>query len=470
MKTFKAMVLAAFVGICVTLAPSPAVVAQAFTPPPPAVEMDIAEVQELARDILRLRTLERNSAVARLVERGNPDVVPALIQSLRFLQRDDPWTITAALQSLTGESFGGDWNKWMLWQEDHPEIIPFEGFDSYKEWVFAKLDPNFSLFINSGVAHTIRLEEITWGGVRKDGIPALVNPELVTAQDKAATYLDDDELVFGIAINGDVRAYPLRVLDWHEMFNDVIGGVPVALAYCTLCGSGILFETAVEGRAAPFVFGSSGFLYRSNKLMYDRETNSLWNQFTGKPVVGDLVESDIELKVRPVAITSWKKWLDRHPDTRVLSLDTGFARDYTPGKPYAPYFNSPDLMFPAMVRNTGLAPKDYVYALRLGDHEKAWSLQLFADERVIHDVIGARRIVLIGDRDSRTVRAYEAGDLEFAADGKNDEQLIAGSQAWQITEDALVSGDGQHLARLPGHIAYWFAWQNFRPDAETRFE
>lgn len=470
MNKIKTMALAVFLGIWSIPATVPAVQAQPATPTLPAAEMDIAEVQELARDILRLRALERNNVVARLVERGNPDVVPALIQSLRFLQRDDPWTVTAALQSLTGESFGGDWNKWMLWQEDHPEIIPFEGFDSYKEWVFTRLDPNFSLFINSGVAHSIRLEEIAWGGVRKDGIPALVNPELVGAQDKAATYLEDDELVFGIAINGDVRAYPLRILDWHEMFNDVIGGVPVALAYCTLCGSGILYETTVEGRAAPFEFGSSGFLYRSNKLMYDRETNSLWNQFTGKPVVGDLVGSDIELKVRPVAITSWKKWLDRHPDTRVLSLDTGFVRDYTPGKPYAPYFNSPDLMFPAMVRNTGLAPKDYVYALRLGDQEKAWSLQLFADKRILHDVIGTRRIVLIGDRDSRTVRAYEAGAFEFSADAEDGTRLRAGSTVWQITEDALISADKQRLTRLPGHIAYWFAWQNFRPDAETRFE
>ena len=92
-----------------------------------------------------------------------------------------------------------------------------------------------------------------------------------------ADYLRDDDLVFGVEINGDIRAYPLRIMGWHEMFNEVIGGVPVALAYCTLCGAGILFETAVEGRDEPFVFSTSGFLYRSNKLMYDRQTESMWN-------------------------------------------------------------------------------------------------------------------------------------------------------------------------------------------------
>ena len=101
------------------------------------------------------------------------------------------------------------------------------------------------------------------------------------------------------------------------MFNEVIGGVPVALAYCTLCGSGILFETQIEGRDRPFVFGSSGLLYCSNKLMFDRETDSLWNQFTGKPVVGPLVDSGIQLKVRPVVITNWARWRDSHPKTGI---------------------------------------------------------------------------------------------------------------------------------------------------------
>ena len=129
----------------------------------------------------------------------------------------------------------------------------------------------------------IRLEEVVWGGVQFDGIPSLDNATMINA-DKA-DYLLDTDLVFGIEINGDARAYPLRIMGWHEMANDVIGGVPVALAYCTLCGSGILYETLLEGSDDPLVFGSSGLLYRSNKLMFDRTTNSLWNQFSGEPVV-----------------------------------------------------------------------------------------------------------------------------------------------------------------------------------------
>ena len=145
-------------------------------------------------------------------------------------------------------------------------------------WYLKGLDEDFlSLFSDPAKTENmrIRFEEITWGGAVFDGIPSLDNPTMIAAPD--ADYLLETDLVFGIEINGDVRAYPLRIMGWHEMFNDVIGGVPVALAYCTLCGAGILYETKLKDRKKPFVFGSSGLLYRSNKLMFDRTTNSLWN-------------------------------------------------------------------------------------------------------------------------------------------------------------------------------------------------
>jgi hypothetical protein len=411
-----------------------------------------------ALGLFTMNPLDRERAVATLVARGNSDAVPALIQALRFF-RDDP-NIAQALRTLTGAD-PGSWFDWMLWQQAHPEVAAFEGFDRFKAAVLASLDANFTLFVFPGVRHEIRLEEITWGGVAKDGIPALIDPPRLTPAE--AGYLSDDELVFGVEINGDARAYPLRILDWHEMFNDTIGGVPVALAYCTLCGSGILFETLVEGRDKPFVLGSSGLLYRSNKLMYDQETNSLWNQFTGRPVVGALTGSGIELKVRPVAITSWAKWLGRHPKTTVLSLDTGYARDYLPGKAYGDYFASPDLMFPALVARDELKPKDYVFALRLGRTGKGYPLEAFRGGAVINDKVEDLDVVLIGDAGSRSVRAYGAEGRVFAAAG--EDRLVAGGETWRIEEEALVAESGQRLARLPGHIAYWFAWVGYNGDA-----
>jgi hypothetical protein len=244
------------------------------------------------------------------------------------------------------------------------------------------------------------------------------------------------------------------------MFNEVIGGVPVALAYCTLCGSGILFETQVEGRAKPLIFGSSGFLYRSNKLMFDRETHSLWNQFTGKPVSGDLVGSGIELVQRPVAITSWEEWVADNPETLVLSLNTGHRRDFGPGVVYQDYFGSPDLMFPVLVDEQKHAQKDYVFGIRVFGVAKAWPLSAFEGGQMVNDTIGDLPLVLIGDQATRTVRAYERGDLEFApvAGGK----LSSGDGVvWELGEEAMVAADGSSLPRVAGHIAYWFAWNGY---------
>ncbi len=413
-------------------------------------------VDGLVRELFTPEPLARRQALVVLQNRGKLDVVPGLIQALRFVR--DHADIDQTLAALTGEPAGKTWSAWALWQQAHPEIVPFAGFDAFKADVMAVIDPNFREFLGPGVAHEIRLEEILWGGVPKDGIPALTNPKQITPAE--ATYLTEDELVFGVEINGDARAYPLRILDWHEMFNDVVGGVPVTLAYCTLCGSGILYDARVPGRAEPFVFGSSGFLYRSNKLMYDQATKSLWNQFTGRPVVGPLTGSGIELKVLPVTIASWHDWLAAHPKTRVLSLETGFDRDYTPGQPYGAYFASDQLMFPALVPDHRLPPKAYVFALRADGHQRAWPLDSFKDARVINDRVGDLDVVLIGDAATRTVRAYRSEGRTF--EGGADAMMVrADGQDWRVEEDALLAADGRRLERLPGHIAYWFAWQTF---------
>ncbi len=407
----------------------------------------------------------RNAALEAIRARGNIDMVPALVMAMRY-REDARYEYISVLKDLTGDDAGTDWPAWMLWQESHPDVMPFAGFDLFKSDILATVDPGYRDFIYQGVAHNIRLEEAVWGGVRagSNGIPPLNFSAQISADE--ATYLNDDDLVFGISIDGDTRAYPLRLMNWHEMFNDTIGGVDLALAYCTLCGSGILYETKLDGRAEPMIFGSSGLLYRSNKLMYDYATNSLWNQFTGRPVVGELTGSGIELKTRPVLITSWAAWSEKHPETTVLSLETGHTRDYSPGAIYADYFDSPDLMFPAQVKDGPQEAKDFVFGMTVPGAEKAWPLTLFEGGAVVNDTVGGHDVVLIGDAATRTVRAYEGGDLDFEFFEGNDELLAAdnGSQ-WTLTEDQLTGPDGQALIRQPGHIAYWFAWTSFRSQA-----
>lgn len=433
-----------------------------------ALELTDAEVRDYTKALIYAPSDGFEAALDALVARGNKDVVAGMIVTMRF--RDSDARLAAAISKLTGAKINS-WNDAMLWQEEHPEVKPHPSFRSYSEELFAQIDPQFTRFIGTDKTDPakmkIRLEEIVWGGVHVDGIPALDNPKLISA--KAADYLRDDDLVFGVSINGDNRAYPLRIMGWHEMFNDTIGGVPVALAYCTLCGSGILFETKLEDRAKPLVFGSSGMLYRSNKLMFDRETDSLWNQFTGEPVSGKLVNAGIKLEIRPVTITSWKNWLASHGDTKVLSLDTGFKRDYDSGVVYQDYFSSPDLMFPTSVRDESqVKRKDYVFGIRELNVARAWPVDVFAKKHVINDKFNGRAIVLIGDAQTRTVRAYERGEQTFS-EANDPDVLTSGDDRWTITEDELIAPDGSKLARLSGHVAYWFAWDGYLGASSTLY-
>ena len=161
------------------------------------------------------------------------------------------------------------------------------------------------------MASEIRLDEIDWGGVVVNGIPPLEYPQTLPAA--AADYLDDDHVVFGIAVNGAARAYPKRILAWHEMALDRLGGLELTIVYCTLCGTVIPYESVVDGQHIRI--GTSGFLYRSNKLMFDHDTRSLWNTFEGVPVVGPLVGSGLRLRHRAVVTTTWGEWA-AHPTPR----------------------------------------------------------------------------------------------------------------------------------------------------------
>lgn len=410
----------------------------------------------LAKTMLIGTADDRVTAAETFIEINDPAHIPTLVLLMRI---GGSHKITQkALNALTGETLT-TWREAMHFQEAHPDIIPHPSYYDLKLWYWGGIDRDFLTLFPTPVdrdAMRIRFEEITWGGALYDDIPPLDNPALIPAAD--AQYMLDSDLVFGVEINGDARAYPLRIMGWHEMFNEVIGGVPVALAYCTLCGAGILFESNVEGRDAPFIFGSSGLLYRSNKLMFDRQTNSLWNQFTGEPVSGPLAHSGLQLKIRPSTITSWVDWKAAHPDTRVLSLDTGHFRNYDSGVVYSAYFASPDLMFPTRTDQSRLLQKDHVYGIRVAGGAKAWPLTAFAAEPVINDQVGLSNVVLIGEAKTQTVRAYDRGELTFSGDAS---KLLGDGGQWRITEDALIGPDDQTLPRMPGHVSYWFAWDGY---------
>ncbi|MGH9804317.1 MAG: DUF3179 domain-containing protein, partial [Candidatus Acidiferrales bacterium] len=395
----------------------------------------------------------RQRAYRELQRRNDPRVVAGLIELLRLPRYHSHEEIPRLLAELTGENFGVDWVAWNEWltAKENVELPP--DFLGWKSALFRLIDPEFGRFLYPGVPLRVRPEEIVWGGVMKDGIPALTRPKTLAASE--AGYLTPDELVFGVEINGEARAYPHRILDWHEMVNDVVGGVAVSLAYCTLCRSGILFETTGSGKT--YTFGSSGLLYRSNKLMYDHQTESLWMTLPGEPVSGALASSGLQLKKLPVVVTTWDEWRRRHPATRVLSLDTGHQRDYRPGAAYGEYFTSPLTLFPVPRRDPRLPPKEEVFALVVNGRPKAYPLAALRREPVLNDTLGGELIVLVTDAQSGAVRAYRRGLRRLrAVTGEPTALRADDGSRWRITEAALVQeGSNERLERLPGHTAYW---------------
>ncbi len=155
--------------------------------------------------------------------------IPALIELLRFDLPVPTELPVGVLEKLSGQTFGAAWPRWVEWLQKQTDIMPPPEFVAWKGQLLGLIDPEFHEWFKPGNPSRIRMEEIVWGGVEKDGIPALTNPARFPAAQ--AAYLTDDELVFGVTLNGDSRAYPHRIMDWHEMANDVVGGVPVALAY-----------------------------------------------------------------------------------------------------------------------------------------------------------------------------------------------------------------------------------------------
>lgn len=407
--------------------------AAASGPPP--------DLYRLADQLFAEDAVVRAAARDALIARNDPTIAAALVDAVFFNIHGRAETI-AVLEHLLGEKHGTSFKKWIETIGRREDITPAPGYLAFKSRLFAKIDPALAAFLKDDAPRTIRAEEIVWGGVKKDGIPALDNPKFIDAA--RATFMLPEEQVFGVVIDGDIRAYPERILAWHEMANDRVGGRNVSLSYCTLCGAAILYD------AGDYTFGSSGFLYRSNKLMYDRQTNTLWSQLTGEPVMGPLVAKKLPpLRVLPLTVTTWREWFAKHPKTRVLSMETGYDRDYRPGAAYGKYFASPDLMFPVWKKvPSSLAAKEWVLVVNVGGARKIYPIDDLP--KVLHDRVGQTDIVLISER------AYESRGRRFAEDDD-----------FTITEEALIASDGTRLPRVPSHRAFWFGAAASYPGTEV---
>jgi hypothetical protein len=408
---------------------------------------------------------ERRAAAARLAASGDLGLVAGAVDALFFVPKAERDAVFAALETLAKEQPRRSYAAWVELVGKRPDLAAKPGYLEWKAELLARIDPNFRRLLYPGAPARIRLEEAVFGGVRVDGIPALERPAHVPAAQ--AGFMAERERVFGVALGGEQRAYPLRVLDWHEMLNDVVGGQPVTLSYCTLCGSGVLFGTAAPA-GGTYTFGTSGLLYRSNKLMFDRQTWSLWSNLTGEPVAGKLAGSGVRLPILALTLTTWREWRERHPRTTVMLPDPALGRrfgyEYVPG---AANRRRAGVAFPVWQRSDLLDDQAEVYAVRLAGAAKVYPYEVALRERVVNDELASEKLVVVAEPESRAIRAYRRGPHRFSAAAGGELRDEAG-RAWQVEEDALVLVDGgERLERLPGHAAFWFGWYAQFPEAEV---
>jgi hypothetical protein len=329
--------------------------------------------------------------------------------------------------------------------------------------------------------HSVPYSEILSGGPPKDGIPAIDNPQFININ-QSGEWLAPAEPVILFRIGDDARAYPLQILTWHEIVNDTVGDVPVVVTFCPLCNTAIAFERMVEGEV--FDFGTTGRLRFSNLIMYDRQTETWWQQATGEAIAGKLTGT--QLQFLPAAIIAWQEFKSQYPDGKVLSRDTGYTRPYG-SNPYTGYdnINNSPFLYRGPETPGRLPPMARVITVDLNGEAVAYPYNVLEDLRVINDTVGGEDVVVLWqpgtasaldsasladgtDIGTAVVFSRQLDDqiLSFTFDGSQILDDQTGSQ-WNLLGQA-VGGQlqGKQLDEVVSINHFWFSWAAFKP--ETR--
>ncbi len=303
----------------------------------------------------------------------------------------------------------------------------------------------------------------------KDDIPAIVDPVFAADWSAVPETLGDRDRVIGVEIDGTARAYPLAILNWHEVVNDTLGG-PLLVTYCPLCGSGVTAERRVDGRET--TFGVSGYLWQRDLVLYDERTESLWSQILGQAVRGE--RTDDRLALVPSTLTTWGEWRGTHPDTEVLvpppesGTITGRGRRNYNTNPYSDYEAAPDPSASDSDSDSDgrLPSRALVLGVTTGEAARAyWFKTVLEVGGVVNDRVGETPVVVASTHDSLVayVRRVEGDVLRFDRDG---DALTAGGSRWEPVSGRAREGphEGTTLERANDRSPmFWFAWRDFFP-------
>ena len=370
-----------------------------------------------------------------LAQAGDARTAWPLVDLLRFQRAEEApgADIDAALATLTGHEPEPDDVAWVAYTDALlAAAVPAPpGYFQLKRAIYLEQDESWAPFFDADA--DLDWREVTWGGVWRDEMQALVDPPVV--EPEHADHLEADDMVFGVVVGEEARAYPRRFLEVHEMANDTLGGLHVAFSYCTLCGAPIpYFVDELDMVDEPLELRTSGLLQRSNKLMYDAQTESLFDQFNGNAVAGPLHEAEVELEALRVTVARWEDWRDQQPDTTVLAV----PGRRSPGREI--------LNYPGDLRERRDADGP---VFPVGERDDR------ADEQRVVLGVETPRGAAVAFPVEEATAALEAGTEVDEAGVRLD-----------LEDGGLVARAGDGGPELPAHEAFWFAWSQFRPDTQ----
>lgn len=318
----------------------------------------------------------------------------------------------------------------------------------------------------------IPISEVIDGGPGKDGIPSLDFPEFINSNE--ASYLEPNDLIIGIAIGNEARAYPYKILNWHELANDRVGDDFITINYCPLTGTSFGWESESNGTRT--TFGTSGFLYNTNLILYDRNTDSNWSQLRLECVNGSLIGDKPTLT--QVIETDWATWQLLYPNTKVLSLNTGFSRNYNI-YPYGDYRTNHDrFLFPATPTNSALPNKQRVFAIidnMENDTSKVYQFSNFENGKVFKDTFYGNKYLIVGNENLITAFILNGDyvNLDFEYDFTTSGTFFKDDEGnkWSVFGEAMTGPRmGEKLTPTRSLISYWFAIAAFYPNPEIYSE
>ncbi|WP_053772839.1 DUF3179 domain-containing (seleno)protein [Halorubrum tropicale] len=454
-------------------------------------------LQTLVNHLLERDAGAHADAINELADIGDERIVPHLLEVLVIdaignnwgefgfpavlRERDPPryldlpdvrWPgIRDALAAIAEPDFDSAhaWVEWESWYSQQT-IEPLEGFDEWKLQLYRSYLPPVGGLLDCE-PREFDLQEMRWGNCDRSFLAALNAPDFVVgdAVDTAGKggeyerYLDAEATVFGFELDGTAYAVARWVLFPHELMNATLSGIPVSLTYCTLCNAPILYDRRVDDEMR--TFGSSGMLLSGNKVMYDEETETLWDQHSGTPIGGPHLERDADLLLDQFAVTqtTWGEWTTEHPDTLALDIDTGYDYDYSyyDGNIgfFEHYWNREETVQPGVRRAEDRLPeKTSVYGIVGSDSSEVWVVpvdELTADEVLAGSVDGQQIVALLdatGD-----VAVYEAPPTPVE---RTDTGLLdSDGETWAVNRNKLQSQTGETRKRVTGRHGLWFAFR-----------